>query len=843
MNIQALLTQATNLHQAGQAAEAAPLYRRVFKVTKDQGVANLLTIALDQSGDPAGAEAILKKAVGAAGAFEPLLNLGWLLMRRQAVADAVPYLSCCVEQESPAGKANNLLVEALISLGRIGEATAPQLRLCQAEPARPAPWLRLIALLNAAGDPVTAARVSTEAVRHCPGSAELQQQCGIARAEAGDAASGTAPLLRAVILKPGWGDAVDNLGILLRRAGDTGHAAIAGFWAATMKPKAASTHANLAQALLDLGRFEAAHATALTAHQLEPLNDLAAGTLGIARRGLKDSAGAGAMERRALIASPASGQALNNAGGGIKSDGDLKAAANWFRRAAIAEPNLVDAQRNLAATMTDMTDMAGARAALDAAMALDPKDAGLAMRAALTYPTILDNVEQIEPIRREIIARMTALRSSGLRLLDPLRQVGMPNFYLAYHGLNDREIQSEIAATYLALCPDLAAVAGHCSNPSAKPAGARLKIGFISKFFHSHSVRFISEGIITGLDRALFEVHVIANRPEEEVNLFPDGARADGHWVFTEDLAATRDLVARLELDILVYGDIGMELLTYYLAFSRLAPVQCALQGHPVTTGIPAMDYFICSDLQELAEADDHYTEAVVRLADIPVRYLELQPPATVTRAEFDLPEDKHLYFCPQTLFKFRPGFDQILAGILQSDPDALILLLRDTQPLRTEQLHARLARLIPDADTRIRWIERQPAARYYGLLQCCEVMLDTSHFCGGNTTIQALGLGVPPVTLPGEFVRGRMTIGWLNAIDMAEDLAASDGEDYVRIAVRLAKDADWRAEIVERIAERRDQLFEQTSFIHELERFFKAAHTQANQARARLRWLERDQT
>lgn len=60
-----------------------------------------------------------------------------------------------------------------------------------------------------------------------------------------------------------------------------------------------------------------------------------------------------------------------------------------------------------------------------------------------------------------------------------------------------------------------------------------------------------------------------------------------------DDLAGVRQAIAAERLDVLFYTDIGVEPPTYFLAFARLAPVQCLTLGHPVTTGIPNMDYFL----------------------------------------------------------------------------------------------------------------------------------------------------------------------------------------------------------------------------------------------------------
>ena len=115
---------------------------------------------------------------------------------------------------------------------------------------------------------------------------------------------------------------------------------------------------------------------------------------------------------------------------------------------------------------------------------------------------------------------------------------------------------------------------------------------------------------------------------------------------------------------MLVFAEVGMDAVTYTLAFSRMAPIQCATWGHPDTTGSPAIDYFISSELLETAEADAHYTERLVRLPNLGTYYERprLVGPAAVAEF-FGLPADRHLYLCPQTLFKFHPGIRRSPGG------------------------------------------------------------------------------------------------------------------------------------------------------------------------------------
>jgi predicted O-linked N-acetylglucosamine transferase (SPINDLY family) len=310
--------------------------------------------------------------------------------------------------------------------------------------------------------------------------------------------------------------------------------------------------------------------------------------------------------------------------------------------------------------------------------------------------------------------------------------------------------------------------------------------------------------------------------------------------VLPVDLAGARQAIAGLELDALIYGDIGMEPLTYYLAFARLAPVQAHLQGHPVTPGIPNLDYFLTSALQEPADCADHYRETPVPFAGTLFCYEPVPTVPPATRAEFGLPAQGALYVCPQTLFKFHPDFDAVLRTILEADPDGWLVLLEDRLPARTRQLTDRLAASLGGRRDRVLWVPRMAKQRYFQLIGLAAAVLDTTCFSGANTTLQALGLGVPVVTLPGEFVRGRMTLGWLREGGLME-MCATDAADYARIAARLGRDPVWRQALVDRIRAAAPLLFDRHEVVAEIQDFLTRAVDAAAEGRPRITWDNRD--
>jgi protein O-GlcNAc transferase len=300
-------------------------------------------------------------------------------------------------------------------------------------------------------------------------------------------------------------------------------------------------------------------------------------------------------------------------------------------------------------------------------------------------------------------------------------------------------------------------------------------------------------------------------------------SHADQYLELPGTLPEARRAIGDLRPDILYYCDIGMDALSYSLAFSRLAPVQCVTWGHPLTTGIPTMDYFISSRLMEPPDAEDHYTEKLVPLDSLSIYYHRPPAPAPASRPDFGLHPDAHLYVCPQSIYKFHPEFDRLLGEILRRDPQGRVVLIRWAYQHSDDLLRQRFATVMPDVLDRVDFIPRLQQSQFVSLLGLADVLLDPIHFGGGHTSLDALAQGTPVVTLPGRFLRGRITLGLYRKMGFME-CVADDPEQYVAIAVRLGTDPDYRRQVHERIREANAALFEDRDSVVQLEAFFRQA-------------------
>ena len=564
--------------------------------------------------------------------------------------------------------------------------------------------------------------------------------------------------------------------------------------------------------------------------------------------------------QRAIAISPRYALAHNNLGAALANQGRLDDALAAYQRAVELAPKYIDARCNLAAALLQLGRTAGAIAEYERVLGLAPSNAiareallnlaNLAaidgridnaqalcsaivesrphdiearIRLALTMPVIAESRAQIEAVRKRIRESLAKMTYEKIRIEDPYRQFGRTNFYLAYHGLNDRELQQAIAKFNLDACPELGWVSPHCLEPRKLPA--RLRLGIICEYLDGHTIGKLYRGIVEKLSRERFEIVLMRARRVADAATRRIDSLADRVVEFPRALKEAREIIAAERCDIIFYPEIGMDELTYYLAFARLAPVQCVSWGHPVTTGIPAIDYFVSGQRVEPENADDHYSERLVRLTTSPVCYRRPpRPDSPLARELLGLPPDATLYLCPQSLFKLHPDFDDALATILRNDRNAHLLLIRGRHPHWQRMLENRFTRTIGDAVHRIVFYPPFLDEDFFRLLISVDVMLDPFYFGGGNSTYEALAMGTPIVTLPGEFMRGRVTHACYERIGIS-DLTAGDAASYAELAIRAANDRAWRTTLSEKILQRCAVLYDDHEAVRELEEFLINAY------------------
>ncbi len=671
-----------------------------------------------------------------------------------------------------------------------------------------------------------AEQIYSQILQADPQQADACHLLGVVAYQKGQHERAIEQIRSAIALRPGAAPFHNNLGLAYRASHKLAEARASHEEAVRLDANYAAAHFNLGFVLRELSRLPESLACYKRAVQLRPDYAEAHRGLGVVLQDLGRLMEAVTAYDEALRLKPAMADAHFHRAETLEDLGRLPEALSSYQEAVRLNPGNVEAFHSAGCLLETLGRDREAQVWWRRPFHVSGDD-GARIQALLATPNIFVSEEQMRSQRRYMENALSILEQEMLSIADPLTAVNSTNFYSAYHGLNDRDLQVRLAALHARATPSLMYVSPHCREPNGGQNGGPLRIGFLSCFLHMHTIGEVNLGFIRNLSRDVCRVVLLQPPgPDDDVARLIR-ASADEIVALPLNLAAARETIAQQRLDALFYTDIGMDPFTYYLAFARLARVQCTTWGHPVTTGIPTIDYYLSSVDLEPPGAAEHYNERLIRLRGLPTYYhkVGLLPPAR-SRQFFGLEEDDHLYLCSQAPFKLHPSFDSVLADILRADPHGRLLFIRGQNPQWTHQLLRRFHGSMPGLEDRINSLPHQSGRDYLHLLNVCDVLLDSTHFGGGNTHLKAFAVGVPVVTMPGAFARGRVASACYRKMSIL-DCIATDEADYVRIAVRLGTDAQWREEIRRRIRAASPVLFEDLSVVRELEQFFVQAISQ----------------
>ena len=538
--------------------------------------------------------------------------------------------------------------------------------------------------------------------------------------------------------------------------------------------------------------------------------------------------------KEALRLKPDYVDVLNNLGSLMSDQGRWAESEQWFRVAVATDPGHSMAQCNLGLALAERGMQAEAEQHFLAAVNADPNY----YYARITYvinklPIIFNDESEIERCRSEYQKALQELRD-WLPLDDAAivraatETIGWVHpFYLAYQGKNDRELQAEYGTF---LCEIMARRYPQFAQPlPMPPAGSPLRIGIVSAFFTNHSNwKTPIRGWIENIDRTRFRVfgyHAgFTSDSKTEI-----ARQVCDQFVEGLPLEALARKIREDALHVLIFPGIGLDHITIKLAALRLAAIQCNSWGHPDTSGMPTIDYYLSSDLMEPDDGQNHYTEQLVRLPNISINYLppnNAVPP--LTRKDFGLPEDKVLYFCAQSLFKYLPQFDYIFPHIAQQVHDAQFVFFSSQKSAGlTDIFIQRIARAFElaglDASSHLIVMPRMDNAAFQAAARVCDVYLDSIEWSGCNTTLEALAYDLPVITYRASTMRGRHTYSFLKMMGF-DELIANDLESYVQLAIRIGKDASMRERVRKEIPQRLPLLYDDMTSVRALEEFVQNA-------------------
>jgi predicted O-linked N-acetylglucosamine transferase (SPINDLY family) len=605
---------------------------------------------------------------------------------------------------------------------------------------------------------------------------------------------------RAIFLKPDLAEAYCNRGEALRSLNRLDQALASLEHAITLKPDYADAHNNRGNALWNLGRF----------------------------------AEAVASYDRAIASQPDHSRAYCNRGIALVHLLRPEEAIRSFERAIALQPDYAAAWLDHAEALRHLGRWREALAAFTGYLELKVAknherrvgliELGRRLFALDFVPAIYETEAQIELERERLLARLEeAVAVDSADDIEPVIETlfRLTGFSIALQQKNDIAVM----VSYSALLQKLLKPEP-LSRPAVVAHRGPIRVGIASALLRNHNGTRWAYEWFNQLPRQDYEFFSYSLGTEhDDVTAKFAGLGHFAHLPFVSD--TYREAIEEMRrdmLDFLMLPDIGMTPESRVLSQFRIAPVQFAAWGYPTTSGSPNIDFFLSSDLMEPENAQDHYSETLIRLPNLGL-FLLPGAAGAADGAGFDLPQDRVLYGSIQNLFKYLPQYDRVWPCIARRLPQAFFIFIEGNPGHMTAGFRARLTRAFAceglDAADYVRVLPQMSAARFAGLLHSIHINIDSIGWSGGNTTLHSLEANCPLVTLPTALMRGRHSYAMLRMIGL-DELIATSFDDFIDRLVRLGKDVEFRLQMVDKLAANRPRMYRDYEFIAGLDKFLK---------------------
>ena len=335
----------------------------------------------------------------------------------------------------------------------------------------------------------------------------------------------------------------------------------------------------------------------------------------------------------------------------------------------------------------------------------------------------------------------------------------------------------------------------------------RLKIGYISHCFRTHSVGWLARWLFQYHNKEKFEIygyficydHYNYNQVQEwYVNNIENVRKLDFSGL------ESAEKIDEDEIDILIDLD-SLTLTTTSEAMAvKPAPVQVTWLGWDASE-IPTIDYYIADPYVLPENAQSYYTEKIWRLPNtyLAVDGFEVGIP-NVRRDQLDIPSDAIIYFTAQRGYKYHPHTAQLQLAILKAVPNSYFIIkgVADQKSLKT--FYAGIAESVGVDCDRLKLLPLSPTeAIHRANLAIADVVLDTYPYNGATTTMETLWMGIPFVTRVGQQFSARNSYTMMINAGITEGIAWTD-EEYVEWGIKLGTDENLRQQIAWKLRKNR---------------------------------------
>jgi predicted O-linked N-acetylglucosamine transferase (SPINDLY family) len=716
-----------------------------------------------------------------------------------------------------------------------------------------------------------AERLYLQLMAAAPQEATAHHMLGVVRAQQGRNQEALELMHAALALKPRAPEVLSNLGNVLKAQGRLAEALASYDSALAVKPDYTAAWTKRALVLREMGRLPDALESADRALALRPDHVEALNARGMILAGQGQAQAALASYDRALNLAPNHPDTLNNRALALK---DLKrpeeALAN-VERALAVENNLAEGWNNRGVILFELKRMSEALLSYERALALNPGYAEAFNNRAAALFGLKRFAESLEDSERALALRgdfadahynrgnalselnrpQDALSSFEQALAhDPAHPNALSGLANAAMTIGDWNRTSELAprlkADVLAATSriqpfvlmgywDDGALQLRCAENYARQMGPgalsplwtgssyghdKIRLAYLSADFHEHVTATLLVEMFERHDRERFEVTAISFGPDDNSAMRARLIKAFDrfHDARQQSDRQVAELLRQWEIDIAVdLGGYTSGARPWVLAH-RPCPVQVKYMGYPGTSGSGFIDYIVADTVVAPPEHASFFSEKIALLPDtLWVTDRQRAVAVPTSRTEAGLPEKAFVFCCFNHNWKITPPLFDIWMRLLQRIEFSVLWLLEGNASIRANLCKEAQARGIDPS--RLVFAGRTAPDKHLARQQLADLFLDTLPYNAHTTASDALWVGLPLITTPGESFPARVAASILKAANLPE-LIAPDLAAYEELALSLANNPASLAGIREKIKAARDSmpLFDTARFTRNLE-------------------------
>ena len=588
---------------------------------------------------------------------------------------------------------------------------------------------------------------------------------------------------KAILIQPNHIDTLNNLGILYHKLSDYKKSLIFFEKVIQINPQSADGYNNIANIYKELQEYT----KAINCYE------------------------------KAIQIKPDHYDAYNNLANTFYEIENYEKAISNYKNAIQFHPNHIDAHNNLGNVFKELGDHKQASICYEKALKINPDNLITHWLNMNLFPVIYDNYEEISYYKKrfknyiEKINQLLDLKThySKEHLIKALSSA--TNFYLHYQGEDVLELQKNYAFLIERITKN---IYPNLNKKEINPIPLKeIKIGFVSSFFKNHTITKEFKNWIINLDKKTFKkfVYYCDNKFDHITKKIKDNC---DYFFSHTDVEQLINKICRDKLDVIIYLDIGMMPKIQILSSLRLALLQFNSWGHPVTSGFSNIDYFLSGELMENQDSQKNYSEKLIKLPNLGINY-DFPNLSKIKKPTIPKKLGSTIFLNLQSLFKLLPQDDHIYIDIIKKYPNCHFWFIEDKKNPITTIFKKRLTRFFQNAGYSFNeycyFHQRCSEDEFFGLIDESDIILDSLNWSGGNTSLEAISLNKPIVSCPSNFMRGRHTSAILKILGIDETIASSK-KKYIEIAVKLARDKEFRDIIINKIKTHKKKLFNDDS-------------------------------